>query len=112
MEVSMPFAVGIVLSLGVALFARRVGLDRERAFYATVLIVVASYDVLFAAMSGSATVLLVESIVMSGFVAAAVAGFKRNQWIVAVFLFGHGLFDAIHGDVIDNTAMPAWWPSF
>ena len=27
----MPFAVGIVLSLGVATFARRIGLDRDRA---------------------------------------------------------------------------------
>ena len=45
----MPYVVGIVLSLGVALFARRVGFDRDRAFYPTVLIVIASYYVLFAA---------------------------------------------------------------
>ena len=46
----MPYVVGIVLSLGVALFARRVGFDRDRAFYPTVLIVIASYYVLFAAI--------------------------------------------------------------
>jgi hypothetical protein len=33
--VSMPYVVGIVLSLGVALFARSVGFDRDRAFYPT-----------------------------------------------------------------------------
>ncbi len=43
----LPFVVGIVLSAGVAWFARRVGLDRDRAFYPTVMIVVASYYVLF-----------------------------------------------------------------
>jgi hypothetical protein len=37
----MPYVVGIVVSLGVALFARRVGFDRDRAFYPTVLIVIA-----------------------------------------------------------------------
>ena len=49
----MPCVVGMMLSLGVALFARRVGFDRDRAFYPTVLIVIASSYVLFAAMSGS-----------------------------------------------------------
>ena len=46
----LPYVVGIVLSFGVALFARRVGFDRDRAFYPTVLIVIASHYVLFAAM--------------------------------------------------------------
>ena len=61
----MPYVVGIVLSLGVAVFARRVGFDRDRAFYPTVLIVIASYYVLFAAMSGSAQTVLLESIGMA-----------------------------------------------
>ena len=39
----MPYVIGIVLSLGVALLARGVGFDRDRAFYPTVLIVIASY---------------------------------------------------------------------
>jgi hypothetical protein len=46
----MAYVVGIVLSVGVALLARSVGFDRDRAFYPTVLIVIASYYVLFAAM--------------------------------------------------------------
>jgi hypothetical protein len=40
----MPYVVGIVLSVGVALFARRVGFDRDRALYPTVLIVIASQE--------------------------------------------------------------------
>ena len=55
----MPYVIGIVLSVGVALFARYVGFDRDRAFYPTVMIVIASYYVLFAAMSGSVQTVVV-----------------------------------------------------
>jgi len=93
----MPFAVGIVLSLVVALFARVVGLDRDRAFYPTVLIVVASYYVLFALMGGSMVAVLAESIVMAAFVAAAVTGFKGSRWIIVAGLAAHGVLDSFHG---------------
>ena len=108
----MPFAVGIILSLGVALFARRIGLDRDRAFYSTVLIVVASYYVLFAAMGGPGSALLVESLLAIGFVAIAVAGFTTSRWIIVAGLAGHGMFDAVHAGIIENAGMPAWWPAF
>jgi hypothetical protein len=62
----MPYVIGIVLSVGVALLARSVGFDRDRAFYPTVMIVIASYYVLFAAMSGSLETVLLESIVKRG----------------------------------------------
>src|SRR6266446_2148939 len=78
----LPYVVGIVLSVGVASFARRVGFDRDRAFYPTVLIVIASYNVLFAAMIGSLQTVVLESAVMAVFVIAAVAGFKGNAWII------------------------------
>ena len=48
----MGYAIGIVLALCVSVFARVVGLDRDRAFYPTVLVVIASYYVLFAVMGG------------------------------------------------------------
>jgi hypothetical protein len=83
-ELSMPYVVGIVLSLGVALFARRVGFDRARAFYPKVLIVIASYYVLFAAMSESVQTVLLESMVMTGFSIAAIVGFKSSAWVVGV----------------------------
>ena len=108
----LPYVVGTVLSLGVAMFARRVGLDRDRAFYATLVIVVASYYVLFAAVSGSVSTVLMESIVMMGFCAVAVVGFKSSPWLLVVALASHGIFDAFHGRVISNTGMPHWWPAF
>ena len=108
----LPFVIGIVLSAGVALFARKVGLDRDRAFYPTVMIVIALYYVLFAVMSGSVQTVVIESVVMALFAAAAVAGFKSSAWIVVVALAGHGVFDAVHGHIIENAGVPAWWPAW
>jgi hypothetical protein len=110
--VVMPYVVGIVLSGGVALFARSVGFDRDRAFYPTVVIVVALYYVLFAAMSGSVQTVLYELIPMTTFAIAAVVGFKSSAWIVVGALGGHGLFDAVHGEIIQNSGVPVWWPAF
>ena len=112
MHAAMPYVIGVALSAGVAVFGRYAGFDRDRAFYPTVLIVVASYYVLFAAMSGSVETVVIESVVMTLFAAAAVAGFKSSAWIVVVALAGHGLFDAVHGYVIENAGVPAWWPAW
>jgi hypothetical protein len=104
----LPYVAGVVLSIGVALFARWVGFDRDRAFYPTVLIVIASYYVLFAVMSGSVETVLLESIIMALFAAAAVAGFKASAWIVVAALAGHGVQDAVHGHIVANAGVPAW----
>jgi len=108
----LPYVVGLALSIGVAVFARLVGFDRDRAFYPTVLIVVASYYVLFAAMIGSLQTVGLESAVMAVFVIAAVAGFKWSAWIVVAGLAGHGLQDAVHGHIVANAGVPAWWPAW
>lgn len=108
----LPYVVGIVLSIAVASFARCVGFDRDRAFYPAVLIVVASYYVLFAAMSGSVETVLLESIVMALFVVAAVAGFKGSAWIIVAALAAHGVQDAVHGHIIANAGVPVWWPAW
>jgi hypothetical protein len=108
----VPYVIGIVLSVSVALFARYVGFDRDRAFYPTIMIVIAAYYVLFAVMSGSVQTVVIESVVMTVFAAAAVAGFKSSAWIVVAALAGHGAFDAVHGYVIENAGVPAWWPAW
>ena len=108
----MAYVIGIVLSAAVAVFARYLGFDRDRAFYPTVMIVIASYYVLFAAMSGSGQTVIIESVVMTVFAAAAVAGFKSSAWIVVVALAGHGVFDAVHGRLVENAGMPVWWPAW
>ncbi len=68
------------------------GLDRNRAFYPTVLMVIASFYVLFAVMGGSGHALVVETLVMTGFLLVALVGFKRNLWLVVVALVAHGVF--------------------
>jgi hypothetical protein len=74
----MEYLIGVVLALVVAGFGSIARFDRDRAFYPTVLIVIASYYVLFAAMGASGRTLLVEVAVASGFLVFAVLGFKRN----------------------------------
>jgi hypothetical protein len=108
----LPYVVGIVLSIAVALFARWVGFDRNRAFYPTVLIVIASYYVLFAAMSGSSQTVVLESLVMTPFVVAAVAGFRGSAWVIVGALAAHGVQDAVHGHLVANAGVPAWWPAW
>jgi hypothetical protein len=109
----MATIVGIVSALLTSLLGRVAGFDRDRAFYPTILIVVASYYVLFAAIGGSGQTLVAETAVMMVFVAAAVAAFRGRMWIAAAGLVGHGVFDLlVHRHMIENTGMPAWWPPF
>ena len=108
----VPYVVGLVLSIGVAVFARCVGFDRDRAFYPTVLILIASYYVLFAVMIGSVETVLFESLLMAVFVIAAVAGFRGSAWIVVGALAAHGVQDTVHGHIVANAGVPAWWPAW
>jgi hypothetical protein len=108
----MGYLVGAALALGVAAFGALTGLDRDRAFYATVLIVVASYYILFAAMAGSGPALGWETGAFALFAALAVIGFRSSLWWVAAGLAAHGLFDFLRGGLIANPGVPAWWPPF
>jgi len=108
----VAYAIGIALALIVACFARLTSFDRDRAFYPTVAIIVASYYVLFAVMGGSTNTLIVELIVMIAFVLVAVIGFKFNLWLVVACLAAHGVFDVFHGLVVTNPGVPQWWPAF
>ena len=108
----MGYAVGLVLALFVSAFARLVGFDRDRAFYPTVLIVIAAYYVLFAAMGGSGRVMIVELLVAAVFVVAASLGFRRSLWLVVVALAAHGVQDFFHARLVANPGVPAWWPAF
>ena len=108
----MPLLVGALLALAVGLLAWASGLDRDRAFYPTVLIVVASYYSLFAVMGASTRALVLESLVAGAFVAAAILGFRASLWVVVIALGGHGLFDLGHGAFLSNPGVPGWWPAF
>jgi hypothetical protein len=104
--------VGALLPLVVGLFATATGLDRDRAFYPTVTIVIAMLYAFFAILGGSTQALIIESLVGALFVAAATVGFRSSLWLVAGALAAHGIFDLFHGHVISNPGVPAWWPEF
>jgi hypothetical protein len=104
--------VGALLAFSVGLFATGVGLDRDRAFYPVVTIVIASLYALFAVMGASTHALVLESLVGVVFLAAAVIGFRWSLWVVVVALAAHGIFDLTHAAVISNPGVPSWWPEF
>ena len=108
----MEYLIGVILSPVVFVFALLTGLDRDRVFYPTVLIVIAIYYILFAVMGTSVHAILIESLVAGSFLAIAVLGFKTNLWFVAVALAGHGVFDFFHHLFIENPGVPVWWPGF
>lgn len=108
----MALLVGAFLALAVGLFATSLGLDRDRAFYPTVTIVIASLYALFAVMGASTHALILESLVGAVFIAAAASGFRSSLWVVVVALAAHGLFDLVHGRLISNPGVPIWWPQF
>jgi hypothetical protein len=108
----MEYFLGVGLALAVSVLATCVGFDRDRVFYPTLMIVIASYYALFAVVGGSIQVLATESIVILGFLLVSILGFRRNLWIVAGALFAHGIFDFFHDHLISNPGVPVWWPMF
>ena len=108
----MALLVGGLLALAVGLLATAIGLDRDRAFYPIVTMVIASYYALFAVMGASTETLVLESVVGGVFLGVAVYGFRSSLWFVVLALAAHGVFDLAHSRVISNPGVPAWWPEF
>lgn len=108
----MEYASGLLIGLAVPALPALTGIGRGRDFPAIVLIAIAFYYVLFGAMSGSTQALAQESIVATGFVLVAIAGFRVRAWVLAAAIAGHGIFDIVHHAFIDNPGVPAWWPGF
>jgi hypothetical protein len=92
--------------------ARIVGFDRDRSFYPTLLIIIASYYVLFAVMGDGQHELLVEILIASAFILVALAGFRTSPWLVVAGLVCHATFDAFHAVVVGSAGAPTWWPAF
>jgi hypothetical protein len=108
----MEYLIGVVVAVAVCVFGVLAGFDRDRVFYPTMVIVVGTYYILFAAMGGSTSTLVTESLGAVVFAGLAVAGFKKNLWVAAAGLAGHGVFDFFHHALILNPGVPVWWPGF
>lgn len=110
----MEYLIGAALGVVVGVFARLSGFDRDRAFYPTAMIVIASYYSLFAVVGASRdSTLGIEIAIGLVFSVFAVLGFKRSMWLVAAAIAGHGVFDFfVHHALVTNRGMPVWWPGF
>jgi hypothetical protein len=108
----MAHLIGILLVLAVSAFAAALRLDRDRAFYPVVMMVIALYYVLFAVMGGSTRTVVVGSLIATAFVAAASLGFRRILWLVAAALGAHGVMDVFHARLVSNPGVPAWWSAW
>jgi hypothetical protein len=111
-RIVVALLIGVFLALAVGVFATSVGLDRDRAFYPTVTIVIALLYALFAVMGESTDALARESLAGAVFIGLAVIGFKWSLWVAVAALAGHGTFDFIHAGLISNPGVPQWWPEF
>lgn len=107
-----PGAAGLILALMVGAAGTMTGLDRDRALYPVILIVIAALYGLFAAIDGSAVVIVREAALILPFVAIALAGFKRSLWLIVAALLGHGMYDLLHARIVANAGVPSWWPVF
>ena len=108
----MEYLIGVALAAAVCAFGLLAGFDRERVFYPTIVIVNATYYILFAVMGGSTPALAIESLVAGAFLTVALVGFKKNLWLAVAGLAGHGVFDFFHHMFIQNPGVPVWWPGF
>ena len=108
----MAYVIGFVMALGAGAYATALRLDRDRAFYPTVMIVIAFYYVLFAVMGGSSRALVVESLIAGVFVLAASLGFRSSLWLVVAALAAHGVQDFFHARFVANPGVPPWWPAW
>jgi hypothetical protein len=108
----IPFVVGVLVAAVVAAFGKVTRFQEDRGFYPTVLIVIASYYVLFAVLGGSSYALFWELVVTFGFSAIAVFPSSRGPLLVGIGITAHGLFDLVHHVIIQNPGVPSWWPIF
>ena len=108
----LPIVVGVLLAVGVAALGKFTRFDEDRSFYSTVLVIIASYYVLFAVLGGSGHALIWELVVAVAFSSAAIIGALYVPTLVGIGITAHGLFDLVHDVLIENSGVPTWWPGF
>ena len=56
--------------------------------------------------------LVLESLVVTCFLALTVFGFRTSLWVVVIALAAHGVLDLVHDKVMSNPGVPSWWRKF
>ncbi len=108
----MEYFVGVFTAVAIAVFARTSGFEKDRSFFPTVLIVIGFLYVLFGAIDGRVSVLLIELVFALIFSGAAVLGYRNSCIIVAGGIALHGVFDFVRHFFIENAGVPLWWAGF
>jgi hypothetical protein len=106
----LPISLGLLCAVAIAVAGRCSGFEKDRSFYPTVLIVIASYYLLFAAMANEA--IIAESLGLAMFSGIALVGAFLAPWLVGAGIILHGVFDLTHSHFIDNRGVPSWWAAF
>ena len=96
----------------IAALAKFTRFDEDRSFYPTVLVIIASYYVLFAVLGGSSHALVWELVIAVVFSTVAIIGALFSPTLVGIGIITHGLFDLVHDVIIENPGVPTWWPTF
>jgi len=107
-----PVIIGVLLAIGIAALAKFTRFDEDRSFYSTVLVIIASYYVLFAVLDSSGHALVWELVIAVAFSTVAITGALFLPTLVGIGIIAHGLFDLVHDVLIQNSGVPTWWPSF
>jgi hypothetical protein len=106
----LAIAIGVVLAVFIALLSRLTHFERDRSYFAVILIAIATYYVLFACMANEA--IMAEVFVASIFAFLAICGALRWPLLLGIGIFMHGIFDLVHNNFISNSGVPLWWPMF
>jgi uncharacterized membrane protein HdeD (DUF308 family) len=102
--------IGLLLALLLISFSKNIRFGRETGYHFSILVTVSSYYVVFSCVSGEA--LIAELFVAFLFVLMALAGALNNIRIIGLGIFLHGVFDVFHHEIISNSGVPDWWPTF
>ena len=108
----IAFITGVGLAVVLAIFGKLTGYEKDRSFFPTLLIVIASYYMLFAILDGSVSTILIEIAVAAFFIVLAIWGSYQFPLIVGAAIALHGIFDFMYGHLYVNNGVPVWWPAF
>lgn len=106
-----PFLTGVVLGGATIGLMAVGGVIRQKGTWATTMVAIASFYVVFAIQTGDMLEIVVHTGLAAGFVTLAIVGARISSWILAASLLGHGIFDILVGSVLSNPA-PNWWGPF
>ncbi|UWR24570.1 hypothetical protein [Sulfitobacter sp. S190] len=106
-----PLLAGVGLGGATVALMAIGGVMHQRGTWATIMVAIASFYVVFAIQTGDTLEIVVHTGLAAGFTALAIIGARTSSWILAAALLGHGIFDVFAGSVIANHA-PGWWGPF